>query len=57
MINIVESNNFIISEKEEVTLIDFPQMVSTNHENARMYFERDAKGLWNFFNKKLDIFL
>jgi RIO kinase 2 len=45
--------NFIISEKEEVTLIDFPQMVSTNHENARMYFERDAKGLWNFFNKKL----
>ena len=45
--------NFIISEKEEVTLIDFPQMVSTNHENARMYFERDAKGLWAFFNKKL----
>ncbi len=45
--------NFIISEKEEVTLIDFPQMVSTNHENARMYFERDAKGLWTFFNKKL----
>ena len=43
----------IISEKEEVTLIDFPQMVSTNHENARMYFERDAKGLWTFFNKKL----
>ena len=45
--------NFIVSEKEEVTLIDFPQMVSTNHQNARMYFERDAKGLWTFFNKKL----
>jgi RIO kinase 2 len=29
--------NILINEKEEITLIDFPQMVSIDHENAEMY--------------------
>ena len=28
-----------------VTVIDFPQMISTSHENATEYFMRDVKGL------------
>ena len=37
----------------KVTLIDFPQMVSTKHPNAVAYFERDVKGLHKFFTMKL----
>lgn len=29
--------NLLINEREEITLIDFPQMVSTSHPNAEMY--------------------
>merc|ERR1712091_303186 len=36
-----------------VTLIDFPQMISTKHPNAHFYFERDLKGLVKFFTMKL----
>eukprot|EP00568_Trieres_chinensis_P000027 CAMPEP_0183302056 /NCGR_PEP_ID=MMETSP0160_2-20130417/7977_1 /TAXON_ID=2839 ORGANISM="Odontella Sinensis, Strain Grunow 1884" /NCGR_SAMPLE_ID=MMETSP0160_2 /ASSEMBLY_ACC=CAM_ASM_000250 /LENGTH=367 /DNA_ID=CAMNT_0025464781 /DNA_START=65 /DNA_END=1165 /DNA_ORIENTATION=+ len=39
--------------KPIVTLIDFPQMVSTRHPNARELFERDLKCLERFFVKKL----
>lgn len=35
--------NIMISEEEEVTIIDFPQMVSTSHINADMYFKRDVE--------------
>lgn len=28
----------MISDTEVITLIDFPQMVSTSHPNAEMYF-------------------
>ena len=28
----------------DVTLIDFPQMVSTSHSNAEFYFDRDVAG-------------
>mmetsp|Transcript_2621 Transcript_2621/g.3546 ORF Transcript_2621/g.3546 Transcript_2621/m.3546 type:complete len:279 (+) Transcript_2621:57-893(+) len=35
--------NLMINEDEEVTVIDFPQMVSTSHANAQFYFERDVK--------------
>jgi RIO kinase 2 len=45
--------NFIIDEKEKITMIDFPQMVSTTHRNARMYFDRDAAGIHHFFSHKL----
>ena len=30
--------------KGDVTLIDFPQMVSTSHSNAEYYFDRDVAG-------------
>jgi len=39
--------------KPVVTLIDFPQMVSTRHPNARELFERDLACLERFFVKKL----
>ena len=39
--------------KPIVTLIDFPQMVSTNHPNAQELFERDIECLRRFFVKKL----
>uniref|UniRef100_A0A1D1ZQ53 non-specific serine/threonine protein kinase n=2 Tax=Auxenochlorella protothecoides TaxID=3075 RepID=A0A1D1ZQ53_AUXPR len=45
--------NILINEEEEITLIDFPQMVSTNHANAEELFERDVDCLIRFFSKKL----
>jgi RIO kinase 2 len=36
-----------------VTLIDFPQMVSTRHPNARELYERDVECLKRFFGTKL----
>ena len=45
--------NLLISEEEELTLIDFPQMVSISHPNAQELFERDVEGVVRFFEKKL----
>jgi RIO kinase 2 len=39
--------------KPIVTLIDFPQMVSTQHPNARELYERDTQCLLKFFTHKL----
>jgi RIO kinase 2 len=39
--------------KPVVTLIDFPQMISTRHVNAQQYYERDVACLTRFFVKKL----
>lgn len=36
-----------------VTLIDFPQMVSTQHPNAKELYERDTACLYKFFSHKL----
>lgn len=36
-----------------VTLIDFPQMVSTQHPNAEELYERDTACLYKFFTNKL----
>ena len=33
-------------------LIDFPQMVSVDHANARYYFERDVNCIKRFFNRR-----
>lgn len=33
-------------------MIDFPQMVSTNHPEARFYFERDVKCVATFFARR-----
>ncbi|CAJ1939947.1 unnamed protein product [Cylindrotheca closterium] len=39
--------------KPIVTLIDFPQMVSTQHPNAEELYERDTACLYKFFTHKL----
>ncbi|EGC31380.1 hypothetical protein DICPUDRAFT_156778 [Dictyostelium purpureum] len=44
--------NILISDEEEITLIDFPQMVSTSHINAEMYFDRDVNCIRTFFEKR-----
>ena len=33
-------------------LIDFPQMISTDHANATMYFDRDVKCIKRFFERR-----
>lgn len=39
--------------KPVVTLIDFPQMVSTQHPNAKELYERDLECIRKFFSMKL----
>lgn len=36
----------------EPIMIDFPQMISVNHEQAQDYFERDVKCIVDFFVKR-----
>lgn len=38
----------------KVTVIDFPQMVSVDHENAQFYFERDVDCIVTYFEKRYD---
>lgn len=38
--------------KVEPVLIDFPQMVSMQHQNAEMYFDRDVNCIKRFFSRK-----
>lgn len=45
--------NLLVSEQDELTLIDFPQMVSTSHANAQELFNRDVECVIRFFKKKL----
>jgi len=44
--------NLLITDDEEVILIDFPQMISTSHPNAEMYFDRDVQCIRTFFKKR-----
>ncbi|KAM9955519.1 hypothetical protein ACTFIW_008848 [Dictyostelium discoideum] len=46
--------NILINDEEEITLIDFPQMVSTSHLNAEMYFDRDVTCIRVFFEKRFN---
>ncbi|KAF5842584.1 RIO1 family-domain-containing protein [Dunaliella salina] len=45
--------NLLITEDEEITLIDFPQMVSVSHANAQDMFDRDVECIIKFFSKKI----
>ena len=45
--------NLMVNPERIVTLIDFPQMVSTNHSNAEELFQRDKNGLIKFFAMKM----
>jgi RIO kinase 2 len=40
------------SLKLEPVVIDFPQMVSMDHMNAEMYFDRDVNCIKRFFNRR-----
>uniref|UniRef100_A0A0V0G6Y6 Serine/threonine-protein kinase RIO2 n=1 Tax=Triatoma dimidiata TaxID=72491 RepID=A0A0V0G6Y6_TRIDM len=46
--------NIMINEEGKPILIDFPQMVSTNHVNAKMFFERDVKCIRDFFKRRFN---
>jgi RIO kinase 2 len=48
--------NLLVTDDEEVHVIDFPQMVSTNHLNSVDLFEHDLKCLNDYFEKKFSIF-
>lgn len=44
--------NLMIADDERIWLIDFPQMVSTSHRNAPMYFDRDVQCIRTYFRKR-----
>jgi RIO kinase 2 len=44
--------NIMVTDDAKPILIDFPQMLSTSHPNARFYFERDVNGVRDLFRKK-----
>ncbi|XP_055968503.1 serine/threonine-protein kinase RIO2 [Sorex fumeus] len=46
--------NLILDEEDHITMIDFPQMVSTSHPNAEWYFDRDVKCIRDFFMKRFN---
>jgi RIO kinase 2 len=46
--------NILIKSNDEPVLIDFPQMVSTSHVNAEMYFNRDVECIRTFFKKRFN---
>ncbi|KAL1670632.1 RIO1 family-domain-containing protein [Schizophyllum commune] len=47
-----EFNILIRKESGEPIVIDFPQMVSTAHENAEYYFNRDVECIRTFFRRR-----
>ena len=44
--------NLILNDRDKITLIDFPQMVSTSHLNAQFYFDRDVQCIRDFFKRR-----
>ncbi|XP_048359184.1 serine/threonine-protein kinase RIO2 isoform X2 [Sphaerodactylus townsendi] len=46
--------NLMLDDEDHVTMIDFPQMVSTSHPNAEWYFDRDVKCIRDFFMKRFN---
>ncbi|KAK3097885.1 hypothetical protein FSP39_014153 [Pinctada imbricata] len=44
--------NLMIDDDGHVTMIDFPQMVSTSHPNAEWYFNRDVNCIREFFARR-----
>eukprot|EP00752_Nemacystus_decipiens_P010358 g9228.t1 len=45
--------NMLVDDQERLTLIDFPQMVSTRHANAEEMFDRDVACVVKFFSMKM----
>ncbi|KAM6392215.1 serine/threonine-protein kinase RIO2 [Rhynochetos jubatus] len=46
--------NLILDNDDHVTMIDFPQMISTSHANAEWYFDRDVSCIKEFFKKRFN---
>lgn len=44
--------NLLIDSERKITLIDFPQMVSTRHPEAANFFDRDVGCVASYFGKK-----
>ncbi|XP_045483422.1 serine/threonine-protein kinase rio2 [Harmonia axyridis] len=44
--------NIMITEEENAVIIDFPQMLSTSHPDAEMYFNRDVNCIITFFKRR-----
>ncbi|XP_012216968.1 uncharacterized protein RIOK2 isoform X2 [Linepithema humile] len=44
--------NIMIKDDGKPVIIDFPQMVSTEHENAEAYFQRDVNCIRDFFKRR-----
>ncbi|XP_068461504.1 serine/threonine-protein kinase RIO2 [Clinocottus analis] len=44
--------NLMLDDHDHITMIDFPQMVSTTHANAEWYFDRDVKCIRDFFARR-----
>lgn len=42
----------MIKDDDKIMVIDFPQMVSTSHKDAEMYFNRDVHCIQEFFKKR-----
>lgn len=45
--------NVLLCDSGNLIAIDFPQMVSVSHANAKMLFERDLNSIIRFFTQKL----
>jgi len=46
--------NIMVDENDKPIIIDFPQMMSTNHPNAKIYFDRDVNCVIEFFKRRFD---
>ena len=46
--------NIMVTDDGTPIIIDFPQMVSTAHRDARYYFERDVNCVRDFFRRRFD---
>merc|ERR1719322_1486743 len=46
--------NIMVTDAGEPIIIDFPQMVSTAHKDAKEYFERDVNCVRDFFRRRFD---
>lgn len=44
--------NIMINNDNKPIIIDFPQMVSTQHVNAETYFDRDVNCIRDFFKRR-----
>ncbi|KAH7727554.1 RIO-2 kinase [Aphelenchoides avenae] len=44
--------NLMLTQDGKLVMIDFPQMISIDHENAEYYFNRDVECIREFFRRK-----